>query len=140
VTDVSALPQKIAVVLRDDLPSWQALNATAFLSGAVAGHRPDLLGEAYADGDGTRYLSTFGIPIMVYAAPGPLLGAVRERAVGRVLGTAIFTDAMFTTGNDVDNRGVVAAVAGSDLVLAGLALVGPRNAVDKSVKGAVLHP
>ena len=139
MTDVSAAPQKIAVVLPDDLPSWQALNATAFLSGAVAGHRPDLLGEAYADGDGTAYLSTFGIPIMVYAAPGPLLGAIRVRAVGRGLGTAVFTDEMFSTGNDVDNRAVVAAVAGADLVLAGLALVGPRNAVDKSVKGAALH-
>jgi hypothetical protein len=140
VTDASAPPQKIAVVLRDDLPMWQALNATAFLSGAVAGHRPDLLGEAYADGDGTAYLSTFGIPIMVYAASGPVLPAVRDRAVGRGLGTAVFTDEMFTTGNDVDNRAVVAAVAGPDLVLAGLALVGPRNAIDKSVKGAVLHP
>ncbi len=140
MTDVSTSPQKIAVVLRDDLPTWQALNATAFLSGAVAGHRTDLLGEAYADGDGTAYLSTFGIPIMVYAASGPVLSAVRERAVGRGLGTAVFTDEMFTTGNDVDNRAVVAAVGGPDLVLAGLALVGPRNAVDKSVKGAVLHP
>jgi hypothetical protein len=140
MTDGSAAPQKIAVVLRDDLPTWQALNATAFLSGAVAGHRPDLLGEAYADGDGTAYLSTFGIPIMVYASPGPLLSTVRERAVGRGLAMAVFTDDMFTTGNDVDNRAVVAAVAGGQLVLAGLALVGPRNAVDKSVRGAVLHP
>ena len=139
MTDASAPPQKIAVVLRDDLPTWQALNATAFLSGAVAGHRQDLLGEAYADGDGTAYLSTFGIPIMVYAASGPVLSASAS-AVGRGLGTAVFTDEMFTTGNDVDNRAVVAAVAGPDLVLAGLAVVGPRNAVDKSVKGAVLHP
>ena len=84
----------------------------------MAGHRPDLLGEAYADGDGTAYLSTFGIPIMMYAAPGPLLGAIRVRAVGRGLGTAVFTDEMFSTGNDVDNRAVVAAVAGADLVLA----------------------
>ena len=99
MTDVSAPPQKVVVVLRDDLPGWQALNATAFLSGSIAGHRPDLLGEGYADGDGTAYLSTFGIPIMVYAA-----------------------------------------VAGPDLVLAGLALIGPRNAIDKCVKGAVLHP
>ena len=114
MTDACATPQKIAVVLRDDLPTWQALNATAFLSGAVAGHRPDLLGEAYADGDGTAYLSTFGIPIMVYAASGPVLSAVRDRAVGRGLGTAVFTDEMFTTGNDVDNRTVVAAVAGPD--------------------------
>jgi hypothetical protein len=140
VTDTAGTPQKIAVVLRDDLPGWQALNATAFLSGAVAGHRPDLLGEGYADGDGTAYLSTFGIPIMVYAAPQLLLGTIRERAVARGLGTAVFTDAMFTTGNDADNRAVVAAVAGPALDLAGLALVGARNAVDKSVKGAVLHP
>jgi len=28
----------------------------------------------------------------------------------------------------------------TERVLAGLALVGPRNAVDKTVKGAVLHP
>ena len=40
----------------------------------------------------------------------------------------------------MDNGAVVAAVVGPDLVLAGLSLVGPRNAVDKSVKGAVLHP
>jgi hypothetical protein len=33
------------------------------------------------------------------------------------------------------------AVAGPDLVLAGsLAVVGARNAVDKTVTGAVLHP
>ncbi|MEP6648582.1 MAG: DUF2000 domain-containing protein [Lapillicoccus sp.] len=140
MTELSAPPQKIAVVLRHDLPVWQALNATAFLSAAVAGYRPDLLGESYADGDGTAYLSTFGIPIMVYAAPGPVLAAVRERAVGRGLGTAVFTDDMFATGNDVDNRAVVAAVAGRDLVLAGLSLVGPRNAVDKGFKGALLHP
>jgi hypothetical protein len=140
VTDAVAPPQKIAVLLRDDLPSWQALNATAFLSGAVAGHRPDLLGEPYGDADGTAYLATFGIPVMVYAAPAEVLGVVRKRAVARGLGTAVFTDAMFTTGNDVDNRAVVAAVAGPALVLAGLALVGPRNAVDKSAKGAVLHP
>jgi len=69
-----------------------------------------------------------------------VLGTIRERALGRGLGTAVFTDEMFSTGNDVDNRAVVAAVAGPDLVLAGLALVGPRNAVDKTVKGAVLHP
>jgi hypothetical protein len=35
-------------------------------------------------------------------------------------------------------RPVLGAVR--ELVLAGLALVGPRNAVDKSVNGAVLQP
>ena len=33
-----------------------------------------------------------------------------------------------------------AAVAAADLDLVGLALHGPRNAVDKVLKGAALHP
>ncbi|MFC6343358.1 DUF2000 family protein, partial [Nocardioides hankookensis] len=46
----------------------------------------------------------------------------------------------FRTGNDDDNRAAVAAVAGADLDLVGLAVHAPRNAVDKIVKGARLHP
>jgi hypothetical protein len=47
---------------------------------------------------------------------------------------------LFTTGNDRDNRAAVRAVRRTDLDLAGLAVYGPRNAVDKIVKGAHLHP
>jgi hypothetical protein len=47
---------------------------------------------------------------------------------------------MFATGHDADSRAVVAAVPGIDLDLVGLGLHGPRNIVDKIVKGARLHP
>jgi hypothetical protein len=47
---------------------------------------------------------------------------------------------MFRTGNDRDNRAAVRAVGRDDLDLVGLALHGPRNGVDKVVKGARLHP
>jgi hypothetical protein len=53
---------------------------------------------------------------------------------------AIYTMDMFATGNDDDNRAVVRAVPASALSLAGLAVHGPRNAVDKVFKGATLHP
>jgi hypothetical protein len=53
---------------------------------------------------------------------------------------AIYTLDMFATGHDDDNRAVVRAVAAADLDFAGLALQGPRNAVDKVFKGATLHP
>jgi hypothetical protein len=36
---------KIAVLLRDDLASWQRLNVTAFLVSGIAGAEPELLGE-----------------------------------------------------------------------------------------------
>jgi hypothetical protein len=47
---------------------------------------------------------------------------------------------MFRTGHDEANRAVVAAVATADLDLVGIALHGPKNAVDKVLKGAHLHP
>ena len=53
---------------------------------------------------------------------------------------AIYTQDMFTTGNDDDNRAVVRGVRAADLRFAGLAVHGPRNAVDKVLKGVPLHP
>ena len=47
---------------------------------------------------------------------------------------------MFRTGHDAANRATVSAVAGADLDLVGLAVHGPKNAVDKILKGARLHP
>ncbi len=53
---------------------------------------------------------------------------------------AIYTMDMFETGHDDDNRAVVRAVVAADLRFAGLAPYGPRNAVDKILKGTTLHP
>ena len=52
---------------------------------------------------------------------------------------AIYTEDMFATGHDEANRDVVRAVAAGDLRLAGVAVYGPRNAVDKVCKGLALH-
>lgn len=131
---------KIAVLLRDDLESWQRLNATAFLAGAVAGARTELLGQPYLDADDTAYLPMFGQPVLVFEGDGATLRAAHERAVQRGMAVAVFTRELFTTGNDRDNRAVVRAVPREKLDLVGLALHGPRNAVDKVVKGARLHP
>jgi hypothetical protein len=82
----------------------------------------------------------FRQPVLVYTGPGEVLAAARERAVSRGLPTAIYTDEMFTTGHDDANRAVVQAVPAGSLVLAGIAVYGPRNAVDKVCKGLALHP
>jgi hypothetical protein len=131
---------KIAVVVRDDLEIWQRLNVTAFLASGIAAN-PDLLGEPYADADGTRYLPLFRQPVLVLVLEGDktVVAAVRERAVRRGLPTAVFTADMFATTHDEANRAVVAAVRGPDLDVVGVAVHGPRNAVDKITKGAALH-
>ena len=128
---------KIAVIVRDDLETWQRLNVTAFLASGIAAN-PDLLGEPYADADGTRYLPLLRQPVLVLEG-GKEVVAVRERAVRRGVPTAVYTADMFATTHDEANRAVVAAVHGPDLDLVGVAVHGPRNAVDKITKGAALH-
>ena len=51
-------------------------------------------------------------------------------------GLVPFTADLFATGNDRDNRAAVRAAASADLDLVGIAVYGPRNAVDKVTKGA----
>ncbi|MET8152535.1 DUF2000 domain-containing protein [Actinoplanes sp. NPDC049668] len=131
---------KIAVLLRDDLLSWQRLNITAFLVSGIAAAVPEVIGEPYEDAGGVHYLPMFRQPVLVFEGGKELLRSAHGRAIGRGLPVSVFTTDLFATGNDRDNRAAVRAVATADLDLAGLAVHGPRNAVDKILKGAAMHP
>jgi hypothetical protein len=130
---------KIAVVLRDDLANWQRLNVTAFLVSGVAGTQPEVMGEPYVDGDDITYLPMFRQPVVVLAADSASLAVVHDRAVRRGISMSIFTQDLFKTGNDRDNRAAVRDVASAELDLVGVGLYGPKNAIDKVVKGTSLH-
>lgn len=131
---------KVAVLVREDLLPWQRLNVTAFLAGGITAAHPGLVGQPYADADGNGYLPLLGQPVLVFEGSAQVLRTAHGRALGRQLATAVFTAQMFTTGHDAANRAVVAAVAAADLDLVGLAVHGPRNSVDKVLKGAHAHP
>ena len=130
---------KVAVVVREDLESWQRLNVTAFLISGITAANPKLVGAAYADADGQQYLRLLGIPILVFEATMDTLTAARQRALGRDIPLAVYTREMFATGHDAANRAAVAGVRGADLDLVGVALHGPKNVVDKILKGTRLH-
>jgi hypothetical protein len=131
---------KIAIAVRADLAVWQQLNVTAFLASAVAGGRPEVIGQRYQDGSGNDYLPMFRQPVLVYAATTDQLGQVHGQAMARNLDVAVYIEEMFKTGNDDDNRAAVRAVPGDALPLVGLAVYGAKNAVDKVLKGLPLHP
>ncbi|MFI0240848.1 DUF2000 family protein [Streptomyces sp. NPDC016845] len=130
---------KIAVLLRDDLETWQRLNVTAFLVSGLGTQLPEVVGEPYADADDTAYLPMFRQPVLVFEGGKEMLKAAHERALRRALPRSVFTSDLFATGNDGDNRAAVRAVAAADLDLVGIAVYGPRNAVDKVLKGAQMH-
>src|SRR3954451_17780927 len=130
---------KIAVLLRDDLQGWQRLNVTAFLVSGISTVAPEVIGEPYADADGTGYLPMFRQPVLVFAGSKELMTLAHSRAVGRALPLSVFTSDLFATGHDQDNRAAVRAVPRDQLDLVGLAVYGPKNAVDKVFKGARMH-
>ena len=130
---------KVAVLLHEDLASWQALNVTAFLVSGIATDK-ELIGDPYEDADGTEYLPMIRQPVVVFAGDSAQLKAAHAKAVSRELTMSVYTREMFATGNDRDNRAAVRAVGRDDLDLVGIAVHGPKNGVDKAFKGAKLHP
>jgi len=131
---------KIAVVVRDDLPVWQKLNMTAFLVSGVAARQPKTIGENYADGSGNLYLPMFRQPVMVFAGAAEAVRGAYERAMSLGVRLSIFTEDLFRTGNDIDNRAAVRAVLREGLRLAGIAFHADRKPADKVLKGLSLHP
>ncbi|WCD97799.1 DUF2000 domain-containing protein [Streptomyces sp. HUAS 31] len=131
---------KIAVLLREDLEPWQRLNVTAFLVSGLGTQVPEVIGDPYEDADGVPYLPMFRQPVLVFEASKETLSAAHARVISRSLPRALFTSDLFTTGNDRDNRAAVRAVTTGELDLVGLAVYGPRNGVDKVIKGARMHP
>lgn len=131
---------KIAVLLRDDLEVWQRLNVTSFLVSGIGQRSPEVIGEPYADADGTDYLPMFRQPVLVFEGGKETIERSYERAVSRGIALSVFTADLFGTGNDRDNRAAVRAVSRANLDLVGMAVYGPRAAVDKIVKGARMHP
>jgi hypothetical protein len=87
----------------------------------------------------TPNLPMFRQLVLVLAGDRDTLTAAHGRAVTRGLPISIFTEDLFTTGNDRDNHAAVRVVPTSGLRLVGIGVYGPKNAVDKTLKGAALH-
>jgi hypothetical protein len=138
---VGQFETKVAVVVREDLATWQRLNVTAFLmAGVTAQAGGAAIGQPYEDADGRRYLPLLVQPVLVFEASAGKLTTVRERAERREVTIAIYTREMFATGNDEDNRAAVRAVATADLDLVGIALRAPHRDADAILRGLARHP
>lgn len=131
---------KIAIVVSNDLQAWQKLNLTAFLASGIASAVPDTIGLPYQDGSMRNYAALFRQPVLVLTGSREEVGAAFERARERELTLAVFVEAMFSTGHDAANRETIATTTTRDLAPVGFAVHGPRNAVDRALKGLALHP
>ena len=126
---------KTAIIIRRDLAPWQIANVAAFLAGGLAGFFPELVGEPYRDAGGRLYTALVREPVFVLAGTGAELMRTHQRALSRNLRIAIYTEPLFKTNNDLDNRAAVAACPTEALDLVGLGLHAHRKTIDKVVGG-----
>ena len=127
---------KIVLVLHRDLPVWQQLNMTAFLSSGIASRAAESIGEPYVDGDGSTYLPMFGQPVLVFEADGAELARTLERALSRSVTPAVFTSDLFATGHDAANRAALASLPRAELALTGLGFRTERRDARQDHQGA----
>lgn len=130
---------KIAIVVRDDLATWQALNVTAFLSTGIVAQSPEIIGEPYRDAAGNLYNPLSAQPIIVLSADGATLSTILRRTLERGVRTSLYIEEMFATGHDAANRAVFAEHAPEAAKVVGIALREDKKTVDKITKGAKMH-
>lgn len=130
---------KIAIVVRDDLATWQKLNVTAFLMSGITGANPDLIGDVYRDKDGKAHLPMSVQPVIVLKGAANVLTNIRNRAHDRGIETVAYIEEMFATGHDEANRSVFEEHTADEANTVGMALRAEKKIVDKITKGAKMH-
>jgi hypothetical protein len=128
-------PTKTALVIRNDLAAWQKVNVAAFISGGLAHKFPEMIGEPYRDAEAVLYTPLIREPVFVYGADADAMRRTYERARNRNLDFAIYTEPLFKTSNDQDNRASVAACTREALDLVGLGFHAERKIIDKLING-----
>lgn len=129
---------KIKIVLRNDLEAWQELNITAFLMSGIGGTQ-NIIGQPYVDKDGVEYLPMSQQPIMIHTGSGEQMKELLKKALAKDCVMTIYTEELFHTYNDEDNRAMIAKFGTEELNLVGIGIRGKKNHVDRLTKGFELH-
>lgn len=64
---------KIAIIVRDDLATWQKLNVTAFLMSGITGANPGIIGSPYRDSENNLHSPMCVQPVIVLSADASAL-------------------------------------------------------------------
>jgi len=132
---------KIALVICQDLATWQKLNVAAFLASAVAIQYPQTHGRAFVNASGSTYLPFIKQPILIYGADDEAqLQRALKRARERELAIGIYTRPLFSTKNEEENLVEIAKYANEAQDLVGLVVYGENRKVDKALDGLRFHP
>ena len=131
---------KIALIIRNDLQSWQKLNVASFLASSIAIKFPDTHGKEFINASGSAYLPFIKHPILIYKAENEAeLKRAFTRATDRELSIGIYTEPLFTTKNEEENHIEIAKHTDESQTLVGIAIYGEAKKVSKTLDGLKFH-
>lgn len=131
---------KVALVLRNDLQTWQSLNVTAFLMSGIVAQTPDIIGDPYVDAKNNLYNPLSRQPAIVLTADAQTIAKIHQRAISRGIRASAYIEEMFETGHDAANREVFAKADPEQAKFVGIGIRADKRIVDKITKGAKMHP
>lgn len=131
---------KIAIIVKADLPDWQKLNAAAFLASSIAIQFPETHVKPFVNASGSVYLPFLRQPILIYKADNEeQIRRAFNRAQERDLHIGIYTMPLFGTKNEEGNHIEISKFTDKNQELAGLVLYGENKKVDKALDGLKFH-
>ena len=131
---------KIAIVIKNDLLSWQKLNVASFLAGSIAIKFPETHGKPFINASESEYLPFIKQPILIYGADElSQLKRAFSRARQRDLHIGIYTKPLFSTKNETENHIEMKKCTDENQDLVGIAIYGEKRKVSKALDGLKFH-
>lgn len=132
--------KKIAIVIKEDLLTWQKLNVVSFLASSIAIKFPETHGEDFITADDIKFLPFLKHPILVFKAETQekmLRAFIRSK--DRELAIGIYTKELFNTRSGEENIEEISRHSSTNLDLVGMIIYGENKKVDKALDGLKLH-
>ncbi len=131
---------KIAIVIKNDLQTWQKLNVASFLASSVAIKFPDTHGNAFVNASNSVYLPFIKHPILIFGAENSeQIKRAFNRAKERELHIGIYTEPLFATKNEEENLIEIAKCTDDEQNLVGIVVYGEVKKVNKALDGLKFH-
>ena len=135
-----ASENKIAIVIKNDLESWQKLNVASFLASSVAIQFPDTHGKPFINASKSEYLPFIKHPILIYKADTDAeIKRAFNRAKERELNIGIYTASLFATKSEEENLIEIAKYKDDEQNLVGIVVYGDSKKVNKALDSLKFH-
>lgn len=126
-----ATSEKVAIIVDAEMPAGLAANTAAVLALTLGRRVESIIGPDLKDADGSTHLGITTVPLPILTAHADEVKALRQRALADGLLVIDFTDCAQRTRTYDDYAQLLEEASEETLHYVGIAVHGPRKAVQR---------